>query len=101
MGNIDQTLGRLLLRIWATMAFLGGLAGILFGVFLVAKGHLPGVLGLLLGCLLIFLGVRAWRDKATLGELLNRDFERIDAKDSRVGRRNTESILRGGEDPDE
>ena len=77
MQTIDRALGRLLLRFWAVLAFLGATASIAFGAVVLVNGHIPGIVLLLLGVLFLWLGIRAWRDRATLGEALNRDFEKV------------------------
>lgn len=75
--NADRILGRLVLRFWAVVAFLAAAASALFGAIVMANGHaIPGVLVLALGALFLWLGRRAWRDRATLGDVLSRDFER-------------------------
>lgn len=74
MGRIDRALGRLLLRTWAVLAFVAALASTAFGVVVLRAGHAPGIVLLLLGGLFAWLGLRAWRDQATLGEALSRDF---------------------------
>jgi hypothetical protein len=74
--RIDRALGRLVLRVWAVIAWLAAAASIAFGALVLGGGHLPGVALLLLGALFVWLGRRAWRDPATLGGVLNRDFER-------------------------
>ena len=76
MKRLDHVLGRLLLRFWAVLAFLGAAASIVFGAVVLIKGHFPGLLILLLGAFFLWLGLRAWRDRATLGEVINRDFEK-------------------------
>jgi threonine/homoserine/homoserine lactone efflux protein len=48
-----------------------------FGAVVLAYGHFPGIISLLLGTFFLWLGLRAWRDPATLGEVLNRDFEKM------------------------
>ena len=74
--NGDRTLGRLVLRFWAVVAFLGAAASTMFGAVVLLDGQpIPGILLLALGTLFLWLGRRAWRDRATLGDLLNRDFE--------------------------
>jgi hypothetical protein len=74
MPSVDQALGRLLLRSWAVLAFLGAAVCAVFGVIVLVNGHFIGIVSLLLGALFLWLGLRAWRDTATLGEVLNRDF---------------------------
>ena len=74
--SADRILGRLVLRFWAVVAFLAAAGSALFGTIVLANGHaIPGVLLLALGALFLWLGRRAWRDRATLGDVLNRDFE--------------------------
>jgi len=77
MQRVDLSLGRLLLRSCAIFAFSGAIARTVFGAVVLVNGHFPGVLALLLGALFFWLGLRAWRDRATLGEVLNRDFEKM------------------------
>ena len=74
MERLDRTLGRLLLRTWAVVAFLAALGSAAFGMVVLRDGQLPGVVLLLLAALFVWLGLRAWRDRATLGEALSRDF---------------------------
>lgn len=74
MQRIDRALGRLLLRTWAVLAWLAALGSAAFGVVVLRDGQLPGVVLLLLAALFAWLGLRAWRDRATLGEALSRDF---------------------------
>lgn len=76
MGRADQALGRLLLRSCAVFSFIGAAASTAFGIIVLIKGHFPGFLILLLGAFFFWLGRRAWSDRATLGEVLNRDFEK-------------------------
>ena len=77
MPSVDQALGRLLLRSCAVLAFLGASVCTVFGVIVLVNGHFIGIVSLLLGALFLWLGLRAWRDPATLGEVLNRDFEKM------------------------
>jgi hypothetical protein len=72
--RLDRTLGRLLLRIWAVVAFLAALGSAAFGIVVLGAGHAPGLVLLALAALFAWLGLRAWRDRATLGEALSRDF---------------------------
>lgn len=72
----ENTLGRLFLRCCAVVAFLAAAAATVFAVVVLLNGHLIGVIILSVGALFLWLGRLAWRDRATLGELLNRDFER-------------------------
>ena len=74
MERLDRTLGRLLLRTWAVVAFFVALGSAAFGMVVLRDGQLPGVVILLLAALFAWLGLRAWRDRATLGEVLSRDF---------------------------
>jgi len=74
MERLDRTLGRLLLRTWAVVAFFAALGSAAFGIVVLRDGQLPGVVLLLLGAFFAWLGLRAWRDRATLGEALSRDF---------------------------
>jgi hypothetical protein len=76
MKRLDYILGRFLLKFWAVLAFLGAAASTVFSAVVLIKGHFPGLLILLPGAFFLWLGLRAWRDRATLGELLNRDFEK-------------------------
>jgi len=71
----DGALGRLLLRCCAVVAFLGAAAAIVLGVVVLFSGQMVGVLALAAAALFLWLGRLAWRDRATLGELVNRDFE--------------------------
>ena len=73
--NMDRKLGKLVQRFWAVIAFLASVASIGFGVVVIDLALFPGVILVLLGVLFFWLGTRAWRDTATLGELLNRDFQ--------------------------
>jgi hypothetical protein len=75
----DRVLGRLVLRAWAIVAFIGAVGSTAFGAAVLANGQIPGLLLLLLGAFFFWLGRRAWRDRAGLGELLNRDFGRAAA----------------------
>jgi len=72
--RLDRTLGRVLLRSWAVVAFVAALGSTAFGVVVLRAGHAVGVLLLALAALFAWLGLRAWRDRATLGEALSRDF---------------------------
>jgi hypothetical protein len=72
--RLDRTLGRLLLRTWAVVAFFAALGSAAFGIVVLRDGQLPGVVLLLLAALFAWLGRRAWHDRATLGEVLSRDF---------------------------
>jgi hypothetical protein len=76
LRSVDGALGRLLLRCCAVGAFLAAAAAIVFGTVVLFSGHIVGVLILSTGALFLWLGRLAWRDRATLGEVLNRDFER-------------------------
>ena len=75
--TVDGALGRLLLRCRAVVAFLGAAAAIGFGVVVLFSGQMVGVLALAAAALFLWLGRLAWRDRATLGELVNRDFEPV------------------------
>jgi hypothetical protein len=77
MQRVDRTLGRLLLRSCAVLAFSGAAASTVFGAVVLVNGHFAGILALMLGAFFLWLGLRAWRDRATLGEVLNRDFEKM------------------------
>ena len=72
----DRVLGRLVLRTWAIVAFVTAVVSTAFGATVLGSGHIPGLLMLVLGALFFWLGLRAWRDRAGFGALLNRDFER-------------------------
>ena len=74
MERLDRALGRLLLRTWAVVAFIAAVGSAAFGIVVLRDGQLPGVVLLLLGALFVWLGLRAWRDRATLGEALSRYF---------------------------
>jgi threonine/homoserine/homoserine lactone efflux protein len=73
--TVDGALGRLFLRCCAVVALLTAAAAIVFGVVVLFSGQIVGVLALAAAALFLWLGRLAWRDRATLGELLNRDFE--------------------------
>jgi len=73
--TVDGALGRLLLRCFAVIAFLGAAAAIVFGVVVLFSGQMVGVLALAAAAFFLWLGRVAWRDRATLGELMSRDFE--------------------------
>jgi predicted anti-sigma-YlaC factor YlaD len=75
MEKIDRILGRFLTRLWAILAFIAAAASYVFCAFVVLTAPIPGVLIFLLGILFSWLGLRAWRDQAGLGELLNREYE--------------------------
>ena len=74
LKRADRVLGRYILRFWAILAFLGAAASTVFGSFVLVKGQYPGLLMLLLGAFFLWIGLRAWKDRATLGDVLNRDF---------------------------
>ena len=76
MRSVDKTLGRLFLRCCAVVAFLAAAAATVFAAVVLFNGHLVGVVILSAGALFLWLGRIAWRDRATLGDVLNRDFER-------------------------
>jgi len=89
--RLDRTLGRLLLRTWAVVAFFVALGSAAFGMVVLRDGQLPGVVILLLAALFVWLGARAWRDRATLGEALSRDFTPGQAPRDRKNRRDTDA----------
>ena len=93
LKRADRVLGRYILRFWAILAFLGAAASIVFGSVVLVKGHFPGLLMLLLGAFFLWIGLRAWKDRATLGDVLNRDFERCPNDDKKSRPRQTK-ILR-------
>ena len=76
MQRANQVLGRLVLRAWAIVAFIAAAVSTAVGAAVLGSGQIPGVLILLLGAFFFWLGLRAWRDRAGFGEILNRDFER-------------------------
>jgi hypothetical protein len=76
MKRADRVLGRFLFRFWAMLAFLGATVSTVFGTVVLVNGHLPGLLILLLGAFLLWIGLRAWGDRTTLADALNRDFEK-------------------------
>jgi spore maturation protein SpmA len=75
--KVDKTLGRFFLRCCAVVAFLASAAATVFAAVVMFNGHLVGVVILALGAFFLWLGLLAWRDRAALGELLNRDFEPV------------------------
>jgi len=75
MRSIDQKLGRLWFRVWAVFAFFGATASIVFGLVVIFTAPIPGIFLLLLGGFFVWLGRRAWRDRSTLSEALNRDYQ--------------------------
>ena len=75
VDKIDRTLGRIVQRFWAVLAFTASMASIVFGAIVFSTSLFAGILLILLGALFIWLGTRAWRDRATLGELLDRDYQ--------------------------
>jgi len=77
MLRVDRTLGRVFLRFWAVVSFLAAAAATAFAAVVLFNGHIIGAVILAAGALFLWLGLLAWRDQATLGEVLNRDFERI------------------------
>ena len=91
MERLDRTLGRLLLRTWAVVAFVAAVGSAAFGIVVLRDGQLPGVVLLLLAALFGWLGVRAWRDRATLGEALSRDFAPGQSSRDRKNRRDTDA----------
>lgn len=74
MKNLDAVLGKFVLRLCAVVAFMAALASFGFGVVVVSTAPIPGILLFLLGIFFFWLGLRAWRDHATLGEILNREY---------------------------
>ncbi len=76
MRSIDKVLGRLFLRCCAIVAFLAAAAAAVFAAVVLFNGHFIGVVILAAGALFLWLGLLAWRDRAGLAEVLNRDFER-------------------------
>ncbi|MDH5316295.1 MAG: hypothetical protein OEW44_07425 [Gemmatimonadota bacterium] len=70
-------MGRLFLWSIALVAFA---ASGVFGAVVLVRRHSAGLLSLLLGALFLWLGRRAWNDPATLGELLNRDYQKTPMK---------------------
>lgn len=76
MQRADRVLGRLVLRTWAIVAFIAAVVSTAFGAAVLGSGQIPGLLILVVGALFFWLGVRAWRDRAGFGAMLNRDFER-------------------------
>ena len=91
MERLDRTLGRLLLRTWAVVAFVAALASAAFGIVVLRDGQLPGVVLLLLAAFFAWLGLRAWHDRATLGEALSRDFAPGQAPRDGKNRRDTDA----------
>lgn len=75
MQSVDRVLGRLLLRCCAVVAFLAAVASTVFAAVVLYNGHIIGVVILSAGALFLWLGRLAWQDRATLGEVLDRDFE--------------------------
>jgi hypothetical protein len=57
------------------VAFLAAAAATVFAAVVLLNGHIIGLVILSAGALFVWLGLVAWRDRATLGEVLNRDFE--------------------------
>lgn len=91
MERLDRALGRLLLRTWAVVAFFAALGSAAFGIVVLRDGQLPGVVLLALAALFVWLGLRAWRDRATLGEVLSRDFAPGQAPRDAKSRRDTDA----------
>ena len=91
MERLDRTLGRLLLRTWAVVAFFAALGSAAFGIVVLRDGQFPGIVLLLLAALFVWLGLRAWRDRATLGEALSRDFAPGLSPRDRKSRRDTDA----------
>ena len=83
LKRADRVLGRYILRFWAILAFLGAAASTFVGLVVLFKGHFPGLLMILLGAFFLWIGLRAWKDRATLGDVLNRDFERCPINDKK------------------
>jgi len=83
LKRADRVLGRYILRFWAILAFLGAAASTFVGLVVLFKGHFPGLLMILLGAFFLWTGLRAWKDRATLGDVLNRDFERCPINDKK------------------
>lgn len=75
MIKADKALGRLVLRFWAVIAFLASIASFIFGIMVIPTSVFPGGLAILLGSFFVWIGMHAWRDRATLGELYNRDYQ--------------------------
>ncbi len=75
MRSADEALGRLFLRCCAVIAFLAAAAATVFAAVVLLNGNIIGLVILSAGALFVWLGLVAWRDRATLGEVLNRDFE--------------------------
>ncbi|MEZ5276401.1 MAG: hypothetical protein R3F07_08485 [Opitutaceae bacterium] len=86
MTKVDRTLGRLCLRFCAIVAFSVAAGATVFAAVVLLNGHIVGAVILAGAALFFWLGRVVWRDPATLGEVLNRDFERPgkSGKDSRV-----------------
>lgn len=74
--SVDKALGRLFLRVCAVVAFLAAGAAAVFAAVVLLNGHLVGTVILLAGALFLGLGRIAWRDRATLGEILDRDYKK-------------------------
>jgi hypothetical protein len=75
MRSVDHALGRIFLRSCAVVAFLAAAASIGFAAVVLFNGHFIGVVILSAGAFFLWLGRIAWRDRAPLGEVLNRDFQ--------------------------
>ena len=82
--KLDQSLGRLLLRFFAVLALLASAGGAVFGAIVFRNWPVQGILLWLLAALFLWLGRRAWRDRAGLGELLNRDFAPMPKRNSNI-----------------
>jgi hypothetical protein len=82
--NIDRRLGRLCLRLWALLALFAAVASLVFGAVVLTAAPIPGILLFLLGVVFLWLGRRAWHDQATLGEVLNRDYQAAAATERQV-----------------
>jgi len=74
LQGVDRVLGRLIMRSTAIVAFLAAMATAVFGAIVLFNGHFMGVVILALGALFFWFGRLAWRDRAGLGEILERDF---------------------------
>jgi cell division protein FtsX len=74
MKKLDNLLGIVVMRFWAVLALIASVASIGFGIIVIPTAIFPGILLIFLGIGFIWLGIRAWRDRSTFGEILNRDF---------------------------
>lgn len=84
MRNIDRRLGRFYLRLWALVALFAAVASPVFGAVVLVVAPIPAILLFLLGVFFLWLGRRAWRDRATLSEVLNRDYQPAAAAERQV-----------------